>query len=49
MNDKSAAAAKAPIDIDGYLVTLPKEFCNALEELRRIIGSAAPQSEECIS
>ena len=38
-----------PQTIDEYLAPLGKEKRAALEKLRRIIRSAAPKAEECIS
>src|SRR5437762_1006463 len=38
-----------PQTIDEYLAPLSKEKRAALEKLRRIIKSAAPKAEECIS
>ena len=38
-----------PGTIDEYLATLPEVQRSALEKLRKIIRSAAPKAEECIS
>ena len=41
--------AQAAKTIDEYLSTVTDEQCIALEKLRKIIRSAAPKAEECIS
>ncbi len=41
--------AKKPTTHDEYLATLKPEQRAALEKLRKIIRSAAPKAEECIS
>src|SRR6266513_4981249 len=46
--DQEAMKTK-PQTIDEYLAPLSKEKRAALEKLRKIIKSAAPKAEECIS
>src|SRR5882757_1502371 len=46
--DQEAMKTK-PQTIDEYLAPLSKEKRAALEKLRKIIKSAAPRAEECIS
>jgi uncharacterized protein YdhG (YjbR/CyaY superfamily) len=46
---KAGPASAKPRTIDEYLVPLSSEKRAALEKLRRDIGSAAPQAQECIS
>ena len=48
MNPKSKSKAK-PKTIDEYLEALSDEKRRALERLRKIIRTAAPRAEECIS
>lgn len=42
-------AGKRSENVDEYLAALPKDQRTALEKLRRVIRSAAPKAEECIS
>jgi uncharacterized protein YdhG (YjbR/CyaY superfamily) len=45
---RSATSAR-PGTFDGYLAHLDAEKRSALEEIRRVVRSAAPEAEECIS
>lgn len=46
---KARAGSRKPETIDQYLAPLSDEMRTALESLRRVIRSAAPDAEECIA
>lgn len=40
---------EAPKNIDEYLESVPDKFRDALEHIRQLVKSIAPEAEECIS